>query len=135
MKALVDADIAARSSEEWIGSLLVNLGVNEASSLPSQATWEGNLAYILDAFHTRWPNIKVYVMRPWSRQDITPFNTMAGWIANVVGARASWASVGPDERVWLEGGDNGVTMTYDGTHYSAAGHTACAAQWKTVLGY
>jgi hypothetical protein len=40
-----------------------------------------------------------------------------------------------DERVWLEGGDDGATMTTDGVHYSSAGQTACAAAWQTVLGY
>lgn len=137
MKALVDADIAARS-EEYINALLFNLGVNDVSlGLPSQAQWESDLAYILDAFHTRWPAIKVYVMRPWLQG--APWqagcNTVAGWIANVVAARSSWASVGPDERVWLEGGDDGASMTEDGIHYSTAGNAECAAQWKTTLGY
>lgn len=136
MKALVDADIAARPADEWIGYLLFNLGVNDvAQGLPSQAVWEANLAYILDAFHAKWPNIQVYVARPWYRANPAGCDTIAGWIANVVTARAGWATLGPDERVWLEGGDDGATMTSDGTHYSAAGLIENAAQWQTVMGY
>lgn len=136
-KATVDADIAARATEP-IRALLVNLGVNDISGgLPSQAQWEADLGYILDAFHTQYPPIQVYVMRPWMGYCITnpDCDTVATWIGNVVTARAGWANLGPDERVWLENGDGGVTMTTDLIHYSAAGNAECAAQWKTVLGY
>jgi lysophospholipase L1-like esterase len=138
MKALVDADIAARP-EEIITALLFNLGVNDVNlGIPAQAAWESNAGYILDAFHTRWPGIKVYMMKVWYRAGApaqADLDTLNTWIDNVVGARAGWAFVGPNEQVWLEGGDDGATMTYDGVHYSAAGNAECAAQWKTALGY
>jgi len=49
-------------------------------------------------------------------------------------ARPGVAYLGHDERVWLEGGDDGATMTTDGRHYSAAGQAECAAQWRSVIG-
>jgi hypothetical protein len=137
MKPLVDADIAAYGAGvPAVAYLLFNLGVNDVShGLPAQATWEANTGYILDAFHTKWAGIHVYLMLVWDRQgpqgDLDTVNT---WIGNVVAARAGWAFAGPNEQVWLEGGDDGATMTYDGVHYSAAGNTTAAAQWKTALG-
>lgn len=136
MKARVDADLAALTNPITPAYLLFNLGVNDVSQgLPAEATWKANAGYILDAFHTRWPSINVYVMKVWDRQgpqnDLDTLNT---WIDAVVAARVGWAHVGPNEQVWLEGGDDGATMTYDGVHYSASGNAACAAQWKTVLG-
>lgn len=134
MKALVDADLAATTAVE-VGSALVNLGINETGSLPSQATWEGDLGYILDAFRVKWPQVSVYVMRPWQRDCGADCDTIATWIGNVVGARSAWAFVGPDERMFLENGDDGVTYTSDGKHPNAAGYALTAAQWQTVIGY
>lgn len=135
MRATLTSDLAAFASENPITSALINLGVND-SPLPSQATWESDLGVILDGFRAKWPQIRVYVMKPWSStRPIADYNSMATWIQNVVSARSGWAFEGPDERVWLEGGDNGATMTIDGVHYSAAGNTECAVQWQAVLGY
>lgn len=137
MRARVDADLAARSSDEWVTAVMVNLGANdvELAPFPVQATWETNLGYILDAFKAKWPLAQIYVMRPWRRGEAADCNTLAGWIANVLAARAAWAFVGPDERVFLEGGDDGVTYTTDGVHPNAAGYTLTAQQWATSLGY
>lgn len=134
MKALVDADMAAWASDP-VQSVLFNLGANEMGILPAQATWEANLAYILDAFHAKWPAVKVYLMRPWRRGYAADANTLATWINNVVTARAAWAFNGPDERVFLENGDDGVTYTSDGVHPNAAGYALTATQWQTALGY
>lgn len=60
---------------------------------------------------------------------------MAGWIDAIIADYPGRCYAGHDERIWLEGGDNGATMTYDGTHYSAAGQAECVNQWKTILGY
>lgn len=134
-KARVDADVAART-EKFLNALLFNLGAAEmAGTMPAQATWEADVGYILDAFHAKYPAIQVYVAKPWRRDQDADADTLAGWIDNVVAARAGWANVGHDERVWLKGADNGATMTYDGVHYSAAGNTECTAQWKAILGY
>ena len=136
MKGYVDADLAAATRDPNTAYALVNLGANDVIALPSQAQWESDLGYILDAFRTKWPSIQVYVMRPWRRGFAAQCDTLAGWIANVVGGgRAAWAHVGPDERVFLENGDDGVTYTTDGTHPNEAGYYLTAVQWKTALGY
>ena len=138
MAALVDSQIAALITSQAgvpISSVLINLGANDVGSMPAEATYKTNLAYIMDAFHAAFPSAQVYVARTWRRGYAAESNTLAGWIATVVGARAGWGNLGFDERVWLEGGNDGATMTTDGIHYSTAGKAECAAKWKAVLGY
>jgi lysophospholipase L1-like esterase len=136
MKALVDGDLLYMPKTPAPDYLLFNLGVNDiGAGLPAEAVWEANVLYIIDAFRVRYPNVKVYLMRPWYRAHLAEANTLAGWIDVIVAARPGIAFVGPDERVWMAGNDDGATMTTDGTHYSAAGNAECARQWQTVLGY
>lgn len=135
MQGTVDADLAAMAATTAPTHILVNLGVNDvAGGLPVEATWNANLAYILDAFHTKWPAAKVYVVKPWYRGGAVGCNTVAGRIDTVLSTRSAWAFVGHDERVWMEGGDDGATMTHDGVHVSVAGAAECARQWRTILG-
>lgn len=137
----IDAELAAAPDAEdgWDIRVLLNWGI-AGSILPVEADWKADYLYILDAIHVKWPYAQVYLHRPWSAAAInepqkTNQDTIDGWISDVVAARPVFAHLGPDERVWLEYGDGGATMTYDGVHYSLAGHYECAAQWKTVLGY
>lgn len=134
MKALVDADLAATTPSTTVGRIAFNLGANETNSMPTQAQWLADTRYVLDAFATKWPGVQVYLMRPWVRGHLSDCNTLAGWIDQVVSSRA-FAHLGPDERIWLEGGDDGATMTADGIHYSAAGHVEAARQWALALGH
>jgi hypothetical protein len=127
----IDASIASQPSNHVIA--LLSLGVNDFNSI-TEATWISQYQYIVDAIHTRWPAVQIYIMRPWKRDYDAAADTVAGWIDTIVASR-SFLHLGPDERVWLKGADNGATNTYDGVHYSAAGEAACAAVWKTVLGY
>ena len=83
--------------------------------------------------HAKWPNAKIYFMRVWSRSQPANCATINGWYADLVTANSGVCYAGPDESVWLECGDNGNTNTTDGTHYSAAGHAAAAAQWISTL--
>jgi lysophospholipase L1-like esterase len=114
---------------------LINLGANDVVSLPAEATWKADLSTIVDALHAKWPTMKVYIMRPWRRSYATQCNSLAAWISDVISARSGWCFAGPDERVFLENGDNGVTYTSDGIHPNAAGYALTAAQWKATLGY
>lgn len=130
-----------------VHAALLNWGANDIyyptglGGLPAgvanldETAWKANLTTILDAIHAKWPLATVYVTRPWIRGFDADFDTLAGWIADVVAARATFAAVGDDERVWMKGADNGATMTSDGLHYSAAGNTEKAAQMKALLGY
>lgn len=117
--------------------VLINLGVNDMlGGLGAQATFEANYLTIVDAVHTKWPQSKIWLSRPWARNELTDANTVATWLANVAAARSGYTFVGDDERVWLENGDDGATRTTDGIHYSTpAGMNAKAAATKTALGY
>ena len=88
----------------------------------------------IDILQTKWPAAKIYCVQTWIRGKNGEAATMAGWINTIVAARAN-TFVGHNETVWLEGGDDGATMTSDGVHYSAAGNVEAAVQWKATLGY
>lgn len=122
-----------------VSHVLMNWGANDCKNLPAAATWQAEVLAMIDAASAAWPGVKVYLMRPWRRdyygEDVSAeLDTIAGWIDAVVAARPGVAFLGPDERVWLKGADNGATMTTDGTHYSAAGQIECAAQWYALIG-
>lgn len=121
--------------------ILVDLGVNDVGfippwSLPNQTTWQNNYIAILDALHAQWPDAVIYLTKPWKRQaggNEALFDTMAGWVENVVAARSSFTRVGDDERSWF--GGNPSTFSDDGIHWNAAGQIEKANQMKAVLGY
>jgi lysophospholipase L1-like esterase len=88
--------------------------------------------YVLAAVHTKWPACQIYIMRPWRRGEAADCNTLATWIADIV-ALLDYAHEGPDERVFLENGDDGATYTSDGIHPNEAGSALTAQQWRTLL--
>lgn len=119
--------------------VLIALGVNDVGFvppwvLPNQTTWQNNYLAVIDAVHTQWPSALVYISKPWKTQsggDDTMWDTMAGWVDNVVAARA-FTRAGDDERSWFK--PNVATYSDDGIHFNAAGQTAAAAAEKTALG-
>lgn len=117
--------------------VLINIGVNNAAGVSGsmdETTVKNAFLAVLDAIHTKWSDVPVYAMRVWGRNADANCDLIDGWIDEVVALRA-WAHLGPDERVFLENGDNGVTYTADGVHPNAAGYALTAAQWKTAMGY
>lgn len=136
MKTLIDAKIAEHTYYSYFekNTFFINLGINDFDSMPLEATWESDYLYIIDALRSKYPNAEIYITKPWMVGHTAEANTMAGWIDTIVAARA-FCHVGDDERTWLEGGDNGATMTSDGVHYSAAGQIAKVAALRAVIGY
>lgn len=141
LKAIVDARLAAWAFETP-DFILFNCGVNDMGGvggvLPDAAVWKGNLAYILDAYHVKWPATQVYIAKPCKRDKTTQCDTLAGWVDDVIAdGRSAWCHVGIDERgaTGLENGDDYVTYTWDGVHYNAAGNEWVAQAWLTVLGF
>lgn len=122
LKNIIDADLAATvGTPDFV---ILNIGVNDAlGAMPLQAAFETNYAYILDAIHTKWASAPVLVAKPGCRGQAADCTTIAGWIDNVIASRA-WASVGADEQIILEGGDDYTTRTTDGTHQNALGNQA-----------
>ena len=129
--------------------ILANWGANDAQFLPgggwtpeiTHDTWVAQYVAILDELHARFPYAHIWLMRPWRRDLPTQCATLAAWIADVQAARPAFVSLGPDEGVWLENGDNGATLTDfatggSGVHYSEPdGNLACADAWATWWGY
>lgn len=135
-KARIDADLAAMPASSLCTSALLNIGVNDVmTALPDEATWKTNYKYVIDAILAKYPRINVYVAYPWGRGRDANCATLKTWIDAIIADYAVGVYAGHDENVWLKGADDGATMTTDGIHYSAAGHTALAALWKTILGY
>lgn len=109
-----------------VEKVLLNIGVNDLTAGTIEATFKTAYLGCLDAFNARWPSAKVYCTRVWARTyDETNINA---WIGDCVALRPSFANLGDDESIWLEGGDNGATMTTDGIHYSAAGNAEAIVQ-------
>lgn len=132
MQAAIDADLAVMFKAP--SAILVNIGsADYVFGLPVEATFKSNYAYIIDAFHTKFPLAIVYCATPWYDAKDAEANTVHGWIGDVLATR-SWAARGPDERSVIKAGDEGVTNTSDGLHYSKAGSIAWAAAWMQVLG-
>jgi hypothetical protein len=133
LHTFVDANISAIKGVPSI--VCINIGINDATSLPAEATWKGHLTAIINDFRAAAAGVQIYISRIWFRTNPTNCATINGWINDVIALNSAFCHAGPDESIWLENGDNGVTYTSDGTHYNAAGETAAVAQWLTALGY
>ncbi len=116
---------------------LVNIGVNDfgtSSPGPSVTQWIADMTTVIDAVHAQWPDALVFLMRPWKRGFDARADQFAAAIDIIIAAR-DFTRLGPDERIWLKGSDNGTTNTTDGIHYSVAGESACVDAWLHSLGY
>lgn len=133
LKTYIDANLSGIVGTA--NTITINIGANDVGPLPAEATWKGNMTSIIDSLRTKWPGATIYVARPWRRGYGTECNTLADWIDDIVALYPNGVELGPDERVWLENGDDGATYTSDGIHYTAGAQTVCAAQWATVMGY
>lgn len=133
-RSRITADLASFARRVNVSYVLINLGANDVSVSLNETVWKDNMGTLMDAYHAKWSSAQVYVMRPWRRGKATECNTLAGWIADLVSARSPWAHLGPDERVFLENGDDGATYTDDGIHPNAAGYALTAAEWMAAIG-
>lgn len=131
----IDANIALHDNNLEVERkvFLVNIGANDQT--PLRAAWKEDCQYVVDALVNKWPTAEIYLAKPWHRTYEAAMDSIATWIDEIVVANPTSCHVGHDERDWLEGGDNGATMSSDGVHYTTAGQAECARQWKTILGY
>jgi lysophospholipase L1-like esterase len=115
---------------------LMNIGANDIRGAGgTEADTKENMQYMINALIAKYTNVKIYIAKPWVHDCTAAANTFAGWIDDLIASNPTTCFAGHDERTWLEGGDDGVTMTLDGVHYSAAGTAEIQSQWRTVLGY
>lgn len=136
IKGQIDALLTGHASNADVDNcFIINLGVNEMAALPDSATWVGNYLYIIDALKVKYPNSVVYLTKPWKRGYSAQANVLSGWIDSILAERSTFAYVGDDERIWLENGDDGATMTLDGVHYSSAGNTAKITVVRDAIGF
>lgn len=126
------ATVLAQPLRTSTPTVLINLGAADVTAVPLEARWKADYLTVIDAVRAIWPAAPIYITRAWRRGYMAEANTLAGWIADVTAARAD-VHLGDDERVWVEGGDDGVTMTIDGIHYTPAGEVAAEAQKAAVL--
>lgn len=113
--------------------VLINIGANDMGT--AEVDWKADMQAILDAIHNQFPSAQVYIMRFWQRDVTRYFDSVAQWIADLVTLN-SFAHLGPDERVFLENGDDGATYTTDGVHPTEpAGYQLTADNWRATLGY
>lgn len=129
--ANIGAALAAQADNHT--AVLVSLGVNDFGTA-TEAAWKADMLTVMDACAARWPQAIIYVSKPWKRDFDGAADTYAGWVDDIVAARA-YAAVGDDERDWLKGADDGATNTSDGVHYSTAGQAAKTAAIQAAMGY
>jgi len=111
----------------------INLGTNDLPLSPVEATWKADYLTIIDALHAKWPLAVIKLMRPWQRGYNAEADTMAGWIDDLVAARPAFVLLGPDERDFLEAGNDGVTYTVEGLHPNALGYDLTAREWINLI--
>lgn len=139
LRTYIDADLAtmdgpptANVQQIFVDATVNGMLIGGGGVVPQ---WQTDLAYIVDALHTKYPNATVYIDKPCQRGVGGDCNTLAGYIDTIIAARSPWALAGLDERTWLENGDDYATYTADGVHYNAAGHARKAALLKALIGY
>lgn len=124
--------------------ILVNLGVNDVNGDSGDVlgdgtgnAWKGWMGTICDLCHSNYPTSKMYLMRVWKRNDTNNYTAKLNLIDDtllpqVISSRP-WCFLGPDERVFLQGSDNGTNETTDGLHPSTLGQSLTANAWKAVV--
>ncbi len=131
ISAHTDADIAATTNTPDL--LMLNTGANDFLSMPTESDLKTNIAYILDQYHAAFPSMQIGVMHTWRRNYMAQANIWNGWVDDVIADRA-WCTSGPDERIFLENGDDGYTYTADGVHPNTAGYNLTAQLWMDAFG-
>lgn len=139
----VDASLLARTNytPDYV---LLNLGVNDVNGdsydVGDGTTWKTNLAYILDSIHAQWTNVQIYQMRVWKANSFgsnytAKLNLIDDTLIPQVHSNRAWCHLGPDERIFLQDSDGGLTMMVqpEGIHPNTAGQAATALNWKLTL--
>lgn len=111
--------------------VLLALGSNDVSALPSEADWKASYRAIIDDLQAKWPGVVIYVARPYRSGYDVKCDLLARWLDDIAAAYPGSVRPGMDERQWLK--PNIDTLSFDGTHYTVAGQRAAAAAWLDLL--
>lgn len=131
----IDGELARTSFNRDPFAIITDIGKNDMSAMPSQATFEANISYVFDAFHVKWPTSKIVIESPWRTGKTAESTLIKGYINNVIATR-SWATIGTDETGYFATAEGATPGSYssDGTHIdTAAGTTARAGLLATAI--
>lgn len=110
---------------------LLDIGAN----CGAQANYPTNLQYTVEAIKAKYANAEIFISFPWVRGMEASNAQLHTYIDNVIALHPDYCFPGDDECIWMEGGDNGATMSTDGVHYSDAGYVAKRAAVRAIIGY
>lgn len=127
MAARVDSDIAAMTATPT--EIHINLGANDTiPTVGDKNIWRGNMEYIVDAYHTAFPDANIRLAKIYKANAETTIGYISDGIDEMYASRA-WLKTGIDERTFLPGNMG------DDWHPNHAGYVLEAAAWRTALGY
>lgn len=126
------ADLATIADGTTVNHILVNLGANDLVAGTSESAFKSAMVAAIALLKAKFPMAAIYLAKIWRRNYDAQSTVMNGWIGDV--AVSESVQVGFNEEGWLKNGDDGVTYTYDGTHYNNAGNQLCAVQWQLKVG-
>lgn len=111
-----------------------NAWKDDSWALLTQESWTADYLTIIDTIIGKWPQVRIFLTRPWSRGRGERVTIIADWIAAIVSLRPANCFLGDDERIWLEGGDDGVTNSTDGTHFRPEAQIKAALAKQAAIG-
>lgn len=143
-RTFIDAWLAAATDTPAF--VVFYLGVNDVNGDSADVLrdgtgvlWKADVAYNLDAVHTKWPSATVYVRKVGKAGDATidsKLLTLDDTLMPAVLSTRPWAVFIGDDRlsVSIEGGDDYATRTTDGIHPTTAGYLLIALEEKAGIG-
>lgn len=110
-------------------------GTNEMTSMPTEAQFKSDYLALIAAWHRKYPDAKVWLMKPWRRGKASEVVTIAAWIDAIVAdpSCSAFTKVGADCSTFLPGTDDGASTTVDGIHPNRAGHILLAAAQAALM--
>lgn len=130
----IDAVLAATSYAKAPAWIIVCIGKNDMSSMPTEAAFVADYGYVLDAFAAKWPTAQILIEIPWRSGKDTEANTIAGYLTTIQASRSGFVQLGPDERVYFK--PNVATYSSDGIHIdTTTGAQARGDQLAAAMGY
>ena len=95
---------------------------------------------VIDAVHTKWSSAKIYLGKSYRAGTYTTqFETIAGWIDDLVAANPGVVFSGLDSRNFYTGhqsaayGGSEPYLLVDDVHPNHAGFVVMAAAWQTAM--
>lgn len=110
-------------------------GSNEMASMPTAADFKSDYLALIAAWHRKWPDATIWVMKPWRRGKAAETALIASWVDAIVAdpSCSAFTRVGADCSLFIPGTDDGATNTFDGVHPNRAGHILLAAAQAALM--